>query len=120
MTGKQLMSLPDGRYNRDDEDDINIEPDNLTRCIVYVLDHFWKRWSHKYLWNSHRQTQSTTTMSISDIVSVQDENHPRGFWKTAKVEELITRRDCCTRAASVRVCLLKGHPTILQLQRPIQ
>ena len=127
MTGRRVMSLPDGPCNRDNEDDINVGPDDLTRRMVYlnnVLDHFWKRWSHEYLLelrNSHRQTHSTTdfdTISIGDIVSVQDENHPRGFWKTAKVEDLMTGRDGRIRAASVRVCSSKGRPTIIQ--RPIQ
>ena len=127
ITGRRLMSLPDGPYNRDIDDDAVIEHSTLTKRMIHlnkVLDHFWNRWNKEYLLelrDAHRQAPSKgadETISIGDIVLVQDTDRPRGFWKLARVESLITGTDGQVRGAKVLLhSAVKRHT---HLQRPIQ
>ena len=85
-----------------------------------VLNHFWKRWSKEYLLElreSHRHQHSTKSLypiDVGDIVVVHDQDHPRGFWKLAKVEKLLIGKDNHVRGARLRLPLKNGHVTILQ------
>lgn len=130
IAGRRLMSLSDGPYNRDIDDDAIVEHSTLTKRMIHlskVLDHFWKRWTKEYLLElreAHRlapnQGRNCTTQQISvgDIVLVQDEDRPRGFWRLARVEGLIKGSDGQVRGASVRLHSSgKQHAC---LQRPIQ
>ena len=49
---------------------------------------------------------------------VHNQDHPRGLWKIARVQSLITGRDGLVRGAVLRVAFKSGPPTILQ--RPLQ
>ena len=53
-----------------------------------------------------------------DMVFIHDQDHPRGFWKMAKVLSLITGKDGVVRGATLKVAAQSGPPTILQ--RPLQ
>ena len=55
---------------------------------------------------------------MGDIVVVQTEGQPRGFWKLAKVERMITGQDGVTRGAVIRVAG-KGKQ-LKTLSRPVQ
>lgn len=99
-----------------------IDHKHLTKRMRYlsdVIDKFWKRWREEYLVElreSHRHSKGTSDpdpIAVGDIVLVHSENKRRGFWKLAKVEDLITGQDGAVRAA-VRV----GRSTILR--RPLQ
>ena len=99
ITGRRLMSLQDGPCNRDIDDTIEVNQNTLTKQMVYlsrVLDHFWGRWKKDYLLelrNSHRHTPNkhpADPINIGDIVIVQETDQPRGFWRLAKIEDLIT------------------------------
>ena len=71
--------------------------------------------------DAHRQkhpTSAVPTVGVGAIVLVHDQDHPRGFWKMAKVQKLITGRDGQTRGAVLKVANRNGkHAT---LQRPLQ
>ena len=54
---------------------------------------------------------------MGDIVTVHDDNHPRGLWKLGRVRELIPGADGNIRGAVIRVQSGGGHSTI---KRPIQ
>ncbi len=127
ITGRRLMSLPDGPYNRDIDDTVGVERSTLTKRMIHhnkVLDHFWKRWNKEYLLdlrNSHRQMPTkgvAKTISVGDIVLVHDADHPRGFWKLGRVEDLIAGSDGRVRGASI--CLHSPTKRHTRLQRPIQ
>ena len=49
---------------------------------------------------------------------IHDQDHPRGFWKIARVQSLITGKDGVVRGASLKVASKGGPPTTLQ--RPLQ
>ena len=111
ITGRRLMSLQDGPYNRDIDDTIEVNQNTLTKRMVYlsrVLDHFWGRWKKDYLLelrNSHRHTpykHPADPINIGDIVIVQETDQPRRFWRLAKIEDLITGSDGQVRGARIR------------------
>ena len=88
-----------------------------------VLDHFWRRWKDYLLElrNSHRHALNKHTadpIAIGDIVLVQEADQPKGFWRLAKVEDLIKGSDGQVRGARVRTQTVGNRPTYLQ--RPVQ
>ncbi len=131
LTGKRILSLPDGiRCGHDpDDDDFDLTHDHLTRRMKHlnvVLNHFWKRWQLEYLADlreSHRQQLSgrsgddTTTVKVGDIVLLHEEK-PRAFWRLARVKQQITGRDGRVRAAILTVPSGEGQTSTFQ--RPIQ
>ena len=124
ITGRRLLSLQDGPYNRDIDDTIEMDRNSLTKRMVHlstVMDHFWRRWKKDYLRNSHRHTSNkhpADPVAIGDVVVVQESDQPRGFWKLAKVENLITGSDGLVRGVRIRTQTAGNRPTYLQ--RPVQ
>ena len=63
LTGRRVMSLPDGPYNSEFDDDASARATDLTRRMIYlnkVLEHFWTRWKKEYLLelrDSHRHVK---------------------------------------------------------------
>ena len=52
-------------------------------------------WQNEYLLElreAHHHNKGTD-VEIGDVVVVHSENHPRGFWKLAQVEQTITGHD---------------------------
>ena len=128
LTGRRLISLPDPQDSEDDPDyHASHTPEVLTRRMKHLtvmLDHFWKRWKWEYLVElreMHRYAQKPTTphepVSFGDVVLVYDEDHPRIFWKLAKVEGLLKGSDGVVRGAKVRVRSGNGFTV---LKRPVQ
>ena len=127
IAGRRLMSLPDGPYNRDIDDNDEITHSDLTKRMIHlntVLEHFWKRWKKECLLklrDSHHQAPGKgrrDVISIGDVVLVHDEDRPRGFWKLALVEDLITGSDGQVRGACIRTHSEGDRPNYLQ--RPVQ
>ena len=94
------------------------------RHLNVVLNQFWKRWQREYLLElreAHRyssgNSDASSAVSIGDIVLVHDDK-PRGFWRLARIENVITGRDGQIRGAILRVASEKGRSTTLQ--RPLQ
>ena len=126
ICGRRLLSLPDGPYHEDLEDDF-LEHSVLTKRLIElnkVLDHFWMRWKMEYLLelrNAHRPTTRkgvNRQIHVGEVVIVQDTDLPRGFWKLGRVEALITGTDGKVRGASIRIRSPDSQFT--HLQRPIQ
>ena len=88
-----------------------------------LLSDFWNRWQTEYLLelrDSHRHVGKTSdkeSVSVGDVVLVHD-TKPRGFWKLARVTELISGQDGHVRGAVLRVSSAgrKAHT----LKRPLQ
>ena len=129
LVGRRILNLPDNLicYEEAGDEEFEVTSKVLQRRAKHlsnVLNHFWRRWSKEYLLelrDTHRQKYSTstsTTVKVGDVVLVHDQDHPRGFWKMAKVQKLITGRDGQTRGAVLKVANKNGgHST---LQRPVQ
>ena len=96
--------MPDNLTYFVEDEDFQVTGESLNRS---VLNHFWKRWSKEYLLelrDRHRQRHvhgTSTPVMPGDIVLVHDQDHPRGFWKVARVEKLITGRDELVRGNSL-------------------
>ena len=128
LVGRRILSLPDNlaHFAHEDED-FEVTGESLQRRAKHlnsVLNHFWKRWSKEYLLelrNAHRQlsiSRTSAPVKIGDIVLVHDPDRPRGFWKVARVEKLITGRDGLVRGAALKLPSKNGQQTTLQ--RPLQ
>ena len=126
LTGRRTLSVPDGLICESEGDDFTVTRECLTRRMRHlnvVLNQFWKRWQREYLLElreAHRYSSSgakADAISIGEIVLVHDDK-PRGFWKLARVEEVITGQDGNVRGAVVRVSSEKGRSTMLR--RPLQ
>ena len=59
-------------------------------------------------------------VEFGDIVLVHDENHPRNYWRTGRIRDLVTstERGAMARGAVVQVTNKKGKVTTLR--RPLQ
>jgi len=128
LMGRRVLSLPDDlSYQRDIQDgEFEVGPVELSRRVRHLnnaLNLFWKRWRREYLIElreAHRfgKTGSKKAqISVNDLVVVHDENQPRGFWRLAKVENVIVGIDGEVRGATVRVSSRDGNVTVLQ--RPL-
>ena len=128
LMGRRTLSVPDSLlYQCEDDDDVTITHEQLNkrmRHLNVVLNQFWKRWQREYLLElreAHRyssgNSDASSAVSIGDIVLVHDDK-PRGFWRLARIENVITGRDGQIRGAILRVASEKGRSTTLQ--RPLQ
>ena len=130
LIGRRVLSLPDnlshdGELN---DKDFEVNPAQLNRRMKHLnntLNHFWRRWRDEYLVGlreSHRQNKkeasSQSPISAGNVVVVHDESLPRGFWKLAKVESVITGQDGKVRGATIRLPTKNRQPTLLR--RPLQ
>ena len=126
LTGRRLLSFPDRlchqQHDPDDEDYV-VTHEHFTRRLKHlntVLNQFWKKWHQEYLLElreAHRYGKKGTAISpisVGSIVLVHDER-PRGFWRLAKVNQLLTGKDGLVRGAVV-----KGKDKFTELQRPLQ
>ena len=105
LTPSHLMveccHVPDAVYKDNlDEDGVNSAVfSRRAQHLSRTLDQFWQRWRIEYLLElreAHRCSRSCTDnprISVGDIVVVKTEGQPRGFWKLAKVERMITGQD---------------------------
>ena len=80
ISGHRLLSLPDGPYHKDLEDDF-LEHSVLTKWLIElskVLDHFWMRWKIEYLLefrNAHwpKATEGVNRpIDVVEVVIAQD------------------------------------------------
>ena len=128
LVGRRLLSLPDNlTYLALEDENFEVTGESLQRRAKHlnsVLNHFWRRWSKEYLLelrDAHRQRSVVGTpnpVKKGDIVLVHDQDRPRGFWKIAQVEKLITGKDGLVRGATLRLPTKDGQQTTLQ--RPLQ
>ena len=130
VAGKRVVNLPDDlSYQADlDDEDFTVSQEQVRKRVKYsnlVLNHFWKRWRQEYLTElreSHRnysqRCTGTPVISVGDVVVVQDDALPRGFWKLGLVEELFEGKDGVARGALVRLAPRNGKQSVLR--RPIQ
>ena len=130
LTGRRVMSLPDGPYNSEVGEEVDIHTPDITRRMLHlntVLEHFWRRWKKEYLLElreAHRHAKhppkETTCgrIMVGDLVLVHEDSRPRGIWKIAKVESLIRGTDEEVRGAVVKLHSTDNRSTLLR--RPLQ
>ena len=123
LVGYRILTLPDPTL----PDDSDYTPENLTRRMNHLaktLGRFWRRWKREYLLELrefHRSREKggmPHTIQKGEVVTVYDENHPRGLWRLGRIEELIESSDGRVRGVYVKVLSKNGH--IKVLRRPIQ
>lgn len=76
------------------------------KYLNWILNQFWKRWKHEYLvglreYHCYKKPAGTTSISVGDVVLVQSENRPWGFWDLGRIEETLPGRDGQVRSAIV-------------------
>lgn len=125
LVGRRLLSLTDHLtyFEPENDEDFKLTMESLQRRAKHlnsVLNHFWRRWSREYLLelrDTHRQRNtknSQKSVEAGDLVLVRNQDHPRGFWKMARVQSLITGKDGVVRGAALKVTSKSGPPTTLQ------
>ena len=126
LVGCRILILPNN-LNYLELDDFKVSDVSVQRRAKHlnrILNHFWRRWSKEYLLKlreSHRHQyprKSCSSISVGDIVIVHDQDHPRGFWKVAKVERMLSGKDGHVCSTVLAVASRSGQPTTLQ--RPLQ
>ena len=125
LIGRRALNLPDLCSEGDEDHDFEVTPTVLTKRLKYlstVLDKFWRRWRNEYLLelrDSHRYTSGNSSadqsVSVGDIVVVHSDDKPRGFWKLARVKDLITGYDGQVRGAVLKVHGKNHHSTLKDL-----
>ena len=114
LVGRRILNLPDNlSYQGGVQDpDFELTHVDLTRQVKHLnnsLNQFWRRWRHEYLVELreaqcfNNSTFAGTPIAINDLVIVHDESQPKGFWKIAKVDSIITGQDGKIRGANLRV-----------------
>ena len=123
LVGYRILTLPDPTI----PDDSDYTQENLTRRMSHLaktLGTFWKRWKREYLLELREFHRSRTRGGISytlqkgEVVTVYDEDHPRGLWRLGKVEDLIESSDGRVCGVCAKVMSKKSYIRILR--RPIQ
>lgn len=125
LIGRRVLTLP-GAPPQDYKDYGRLcNHSELTRRMKHfnkVMDHFWKHWRHDYLLElrgSHRYSMKKgASITVGQVVLIHDENRPRGLWKLALVEELLTSHDGQVWGARVRTHSSGNRTTIFN--RPVQ
>ena len=82
------------------------EPTDITHDINFhskkisnIKNHFWERWWREYLnmlCENHKITSTNKnhpTISLNDVVLIEEERKPRSTWKISIVVELIKGKD---------------------------
>ena len=88
------------------------------------MQNFWKRWKREYLLElrEFHRTQPNKGIDRSpekgEIVSIYDEDHPRGVWRIGRVDELIEGADGIVRGVVVKTMSKKGQ--MRTLRHPVQ
>ena len=131
MVGRRRLLTLSEHYSGSqalEDEDFEVTPSQLRKRsnhLKIVLNHYWKRWKHEYfteLREAHRQAAANqvdrSVVATGDVVVVHDEALPRGLWRLARVQELITGQDGQVRGAVLRVISRNGELTILR--RPLQ
>lgn len=119
LVGRRLLSLPDDLTY--DNPNFELTTESLQARVRYlnsVLNHFWRCWSHEYLLElreSHRcrVAKDRTPIKVGDVVLLEDQDKPRGFWRLARVEKLLSGKDDKVRGAEIRVSTPSGQPSTL-------
>ena len=123
LYGRRIQSLPDAQPKTDK--DFNSR-EFITRRMRYVSvlpGHFWKRFNKEYLLSLREfhnlaiKGCSFDVISKGTVVSVQEDNQPRGSWKLGKIEEVYTGNDGKVRGSKVKVITNTGKPSFIN--RPI-
>ena len=84
-----------------------------------LLGHFWKRFNKEYLLSLREfhnlaiKGCSSDVISKGTVVSVQEDNQPRGSWKLGKTEEVHTGNDGKLRGCQVKVITNTGKPNFI-------
>ena len=112
LHGRRFISLPDVCTGDPTDPDFELTSTELGKRmshLSHVMNHLWHRWRDEYLIvlrDSHRHSAKDTVpapVAVGDMVVVHDENLPRGLWKLAQVERLVTGADGLIRGATIRV-----------------
>ena len=122
--GRRLLSLPDDLSTIENSDeDLSASENTLhqrAKHLNNVINHFWHCWVKEYLLelrNAHRypntQQQSQPATRVGNMVLIHDSDLPRGFWRTARITQLIEGKDGCSRGAILKVAERGEQATLL-------
>ena len=120
LTGRRIMSLPDGLHCQDLEDDVQMVPADLSRRMNHIsglLNQFWRRWKSEYLLelrDCHRYNTGkpdAKPVTKDDVVLIHDDK-PRGLWRLGRVINTVVGHDGRVRGATLKVSSPTGRSSV--------
>ena len=72
------------------------------RYLNSVLNHVWHRWSRTYWIQESLNVKHLRPIMVGDVVLLEDQDKPQGFWKLARVKKLLAGKDEKARGAEIR------------------
>ena len=96
LYGRRIQSLPDAQPKTDKDFNFRELIIRRMRYVAVLLGHFWKRFNKEYLLSLREfhnlaiKGCSFDVISKGSVVSVKEDNQPRGSWKLGKIEEVHT------------------------------
>ena len=97
VTGRRLLSLPEEVLVHEEKNNEVVLLTRRQRYLIYLLGHFWTRWSREYVVELHEHhevkghTSSAPVIREGDIVTVMEEGKTdRGTWWTEARERCVS------------------------------
>ena len=121
--GKRLLTLPDNIVYPEEIDDTPELFNKRMKYLITLQKRFWKQWSTTYLnelREHHKNRESTSVcreIQEGELVTVQEDNLPRGQWKMGVIQRTLRGEDGVVRGAEIKVVTKSGKMSLLR--RPV-
>ena len=121
--GKRLLTLPDNIVYPEEIDDTPELFNKRMKYLITLQKRFWKQWSTTYLnelREHHKNREGTSVcreIQEGELITVQEDNLPRGQWKMGVIQRTLRGEDGVVRGAEIKIVTKSGETSLLR--RPV-